>query len=71
MMKLLPIDEEIQNAIKVFTEATERFEKYKAIAAKPDSTAGQRRDMFMHLEDEKSFAYLLAHLVKRKVEDIL
>ena len=69
-MKLLPIDEEIQNAIKVFTEAHERFEKYKNIAAQPDSTAGQSRDMFMHLEDEKSFAYLLAHLVKRKVDEL-
>jgi hypothetical protein len=69
-MKLLPIDKEIQDAIDVFTEATERFEKYKAIAAKPDSTAGQKRDMFMHLEDSKTFAYLLAHLVKRKVEEI-
>jgi hypothetical protein len=69
-MKLLPIDEEIQNAIKVFTEAHDRFEKYKAIAALPDPTAGQSRDMSMHLEDEKSFAYLLAHLVKRRVEEL-
>lgn len=65
----LEIDKEIKDAVAAFTEAEARFEKFKRIASNLNATDGQCRDMLMYLNESKSIAYLLAHLIKRKIEE--